>query len=288
MNNLCKEASYYESVGNNVKCLLCPHHCLISEGKSGRCLGRVNHNGILYAENYGKVTSLAVDPMTKKPFNRFYSDNTILTVASYGCNLACRFCQNHHISQCKADYTEYTPQEILNLALHHTVNDNVGLAFSYNEPTVSFEFVRDCFRLVKNAGMQCLLVTNGYLEEKPFQELSDMTDAMNIDLKGFREEFYKDFCHGDLETVKRNIRLAAEKCHVEITTLLIPNGNDSKEEIEAMAKWIAAIDPNIPYHISRFFPRYQMEGTAPTPIDTMEDAAEIASQYLRYVYLGNM
>ncbi|MEG2639787.1 MAG: AmmeMemoRadiSam system radical SAM enzyme, partial [Clostridiales bacterium] len=285
---ITKTAEYWEPCNDKIRCTLCPHQCLIGMGKAGLCLGRKNIDGKLIAENYGRVTSMAVDPMTKKPLNRFYAANTILTVASYGCNFKCNFCQNHSISQQENDYTYYSPKAILDLALHHTINDNVGLAFSYNEPTISFEYVKDCFKLIKAAGLKTILVTNGYLAEKPFGELAALTDAMNIDLKGFNENFYHKICGGDLETVKKNITTAVEHCHVEITTLVIPQLNDDLQEIKAMAKWIGELNPEIPYHLSRFFPRYKMENQEPTPLATMSEAAEVASEYLKYVYLGNM
>ncbi len=281
-------AQYQQKEGDKVRCSLCPSYCLIPEGGRGSCLARKNQDGVLIADSYGKITSMAVDPMTKKPLNRFYSQNTILTVASYGCNLHCAFCQNHEISQNMAAYTYYSPQEILNLALHHTVNDNVGLAFSYNEPTISYEYVVDCFKLIREAGLKTILVTNGFLNPQAFAYLSSITDAMNIDLKSFNPEFYKKVCGGNLDTVLKNIKTAAANCHVEITTLIIPGLNDSMAEIEAMAQWIGSIDKEIPYHLSRFFPRYKMNLKEPTPLDTMDEAAEIASTYLKYIYLGNV
>lgn len=288
MNDMVRQGEYQESQGDKVRCLLCPHKCLISPGKRGKCLARFNRNGILIAEGYAKVCSLAVDPMTKKPFNRYYPQNTILTVGSYGCNLRCTFCQNHTISQQKADYSLYYPRDILNLALHHTVNDNIGLAFSYNEPTINYEYVMDCFKVIAQSGLKTLLVTNGHLNPLPFENLAKITDAMNIDLKGFNQGFYRDICGGDLETVKNNIKTAVKYCHVEITTLVVPGLNDSPEEITSMAKWLGDIDSNIPLHLSRFFPRYKMMDREPTPLDTMDDLAEAASRYLKYIYLGNI
>lgn len=281
-------ASYWHRENDRIRCDLCPHHCLISPGDTGLCLARRNIEGELIAESYGKVTSIAVDPIQKKPLNRYYPENTILTAASYGCSFQCAFCQNHHISQQEADFTFYAPETLRNMALHYTAYDNIGLAFSYNEPTINFEYIRDSYHLIKEAGLKNILVTNGYLEEEPWQELLTLVDAMNIDLKAFTDSFYKRICKGDLATVKRNIRTAAEKCHVEITTLVIPGHNDSIEEITAMAKWLAEIDPEIPYHISRFHPRYQMSDLDLTPVDTLDDAAEAASQYLHYIYLGNL
>lgn len=283
-----KFAAYQQQEGEKVRCLLCPHNCLLAPGQKGFCRARANIDGALIAQSYGKITSLAVDPMTKKPFNRYYPENTILTLGSYGCNLSCQFCQNYSISQCCADYTYYSPEEVLQLALHHTVNDNIGLAFSYNEPTIAWEYVKDCFELMRQRNLKTILVTNGYLHTKPFTELAKLTDAMNIDLKAFTNGFYKNICHGDLETVKNNIKIAAQYCHVEVTTLIVPGLNDSLEEIENMARWLSEIDPEIPYHLSRFFPRYKMTDKEPTPVDTIDDAAEIAARYLKYIYWGNI
>ena len=281
-------AEYRHREGNDIRCDLCPHRCRIVPGETGRCLARRNIDGKLVAEGYGKITSIAVDPIQKKPLNRYYPENTILTAASYGCNFQCPFCQNYHISQQEADFTYYSPERLRDLALNQTLNDNIGLAFSYHEPTINFEYVRDCDRLVKDAGLKNILVTNGYLAREPWEELLKLTDAINIDLKAFTDSFYKKECKGDLETVKGNILAAAKECHIEITTLIIPGLNDSIEEITAMAQWIAAIDPEIPYHLSRFHPRYQMSDMEPTPVDTLDNAAEAASQYLRYIYLGNL
>ncbi|MDO4542745.1 MAG: AmmeMemoRadiSam system radical SAM enzyme, partial [Bacillota bacterium] len=268
--------------------LLCPRQCLISEGKRGNCLARVNRKGVLIAESYGKITSLAVDPVTKKPFNRYYPDNTILTVASYGCNLHCKFCQNHHISQRMADYTYYSPEDVLRLALTHTANDNIGLAFSYNEPGISYEYVEDCFELIKKAGLKTLLVTNGYLNPEAFQALAKITDAVNMDLKAFNPGFYRDICGGSLDIVMENLITAAKECHLQVTTLVVPGLNDSPEEMKALVRWLGGLDPEIPFHISRFFPRYKMTDVEATPIDTIDDMAEVASEYLRYIYLGNI
>ncbi|MEE0776873.1 MAG: AmmeMemoRadiSam system radical SAM enzyme [Bacillota bacterium] len=287
-NSAPHPAEYWHRESGAIRCELCPHACLIPRGKVGFCLARRNVEGQLIAESYGKVTSIAVDPIQKKPLNRYYPENTILTAASYGCNFKCPFCQNHHISQQEADFTFYAPETLRDMALHYTAFDNIGLAFSYNEPTINFEYIRDSYRLVKEAGLKNILVTNGYLSEEPWQELLTLVDAMNIDLKAFSDTFYRGQCKGDLETVKRNILAAVKKCHIELTTLVIPGCNDSIEEITAMAQWIAAIDPEIPYHISRFHPRYEMSDLAPTPVDTLDDAAEAASQYLHYIYLGNL
>ena len=270
-------------------CPVCPHHCLLAEGQTGRCRTRKNREGKIVSINYGKLTSLMLDPIEKKPLRRFFPGSRILSVGSFGCNLACPFCQNYEISMAdsgQAHWQEVTPEALAGLAQEYQSYGNIGVAFTYNEPLVGYEFVRDTARLVRERGMKNVLVTNGCAEPLVLEELLPYVDAMNIDLKGFTGEWYERL-GGDLETVKRFIARAAQDCHVELTTLIVPGENDSEEEMEREAKWIASLDREIPLHVTRFFPQYRMADKAPTPVERVYRLRNTAAQWLRYVYVGN-
>lgn len=282
-------AKYYEKDSEKtVKCLLCPNECRIGEGKSGRCYARKNIGGELAAEGYGKITSIALDPIEKKPLAMFYPGSNILSIGFYGCNFTCRFCQNYHISQCEADYREFTPQQIVDLALDAKRAGNIGIAYTYNEPLTAFEFVYDCAKLAKEAGLKNIIVTNGYINREPMAELLPYIDAMNIDLKAFTDKFYRELCGGSVEPVKQTIALCAKSCHVEVTTLLIPGFNDSDEEIEAIASFLAHISSNIPLHLTRHHPDYKFQEQAPIRRERLFDLVDIARRYLKYVFAGNV
>lgn len=269
-------------------CNLCPHLCDLAEGQTGFCQARTNRNGVIVCDNYGRLTSIALDPIEKKPLARFYPGSMILSVGSYGCNLRCPFCQNYEISMAdKSSQTVYlSPRQLIQKAQELVPQGNIGIAFTYNEPLVSYEYVRDCSMLAREQGLKSVLVTNGTIQKEPLLELLPYIDAMNIDLKGFTQEFY-DMIKGDLQTVKETIVLAAKSCHVEVTTLIIPDENDSEQEMEAISIWLASVNPEIPLHISRFFPKYKMQEKAPTPVDTILRLREIAKKHLTYVYIGN-
>lgn len=270
-------------------CEICFHHCSLDEGQTGFCGARTNINNQIICSNYGKLTAIALDPIEKKPLKRFYPGSHILSVGSYGCNLHCPFCQNSDISQTYKDHlriTEVSPEDLIKEALALRSQGNIGIAYTYNEPFISYEYVYDCSRLAHKNNLKNVLVTNGTVEEKPLLEILPYIDAMNIDLKGFTESFYKKI-GGDLETVKRTITISVKSCHVEITTLVIPRENDSEEEITQIAEWIASIDPEIPYHISRFFPQFRMTDRNATDVNLVYHLADIARKYLSYVYVGN-
>lgn len=270
-------------------CQLCFHHCDLSEGQTGFCRARACRDGAIVPLNYGKVSSLALDPIEKKPLRRFRPGSMILSIGSFGCNLRCPFCQNHEISMCgdgTLETVELSPEALAGKALELRTYGNIGVAYTYNEPLIGYEYVRDCASLIHERGMVNVLVTNSTIEEAPWRALLPLIDAANIDLKGFTPEWYQRL-GGDLETVKRAISLAAEWCHVEVTTLLIPGENDSEEEIRSLAQWSAAINPEIPLHLSRFFPRYRMTDKPPTPVERVYLLADVARKYLRYVYTGN-
>lgn len=271
-------------------CNLCPHHCSLEEGQTGLCRARANKGGEITCTNYGRITSLALDPVEKKPLRRFYPGRWILSVGSYGCNLRCPFCQNCEISM-KGDDSGtafISPEELVEQAveLAGEPRGNIGVAFTYNEPLISFEYVRDCAELLQKAGLKTVLVTNGYICEEPLQKLLPFVDAMNIDLKGFTPQYY-EWLGGDLETVKHTVELSVKKCHVEVTTLVVPGKNDFVDEMEDESSWLASLSPEIPLHISRFFPRFHMEDTSSTPVETVYGLCRTAQKYLKYVYAGN-
>ncbi|HOP12035.1 MAG TPA: AmmeMemoRadiSam system radical SAM enzyme [Oscillospiraceae bacterium] len=269
-------------------CGLCPHHCDIPEGRTGFCRARENRDGKIVCGNYGRLTSLSLDPIEKKPLYRFYPGSMILSAGSYGCNLACPFCQNCEISMAdrNADTVYFSPEMLVERAKRAVPEGNIGLAFTYNEPLIWYEYVRDCAKLLRENGLKTVLVTNGMICLEPLLELLPLIDAMNIDLKGFSQKFY-DLVKGDFETVKQTIALSAQQCHVEVTTLVIPGLNDDPKEIEDEAKWLASVNPEIPLHLSRFFPRYKMNDHRSTPIETIYDLRNIAAKYLKYVFFGN-
>lgn len=265
------------------------HRCSLEPGQKGFCRARINDGGRIVCENYGRIASMALDPIEKKPLRRFRPGSLILSVGSYGCNLSCPFCQNHEISMADRQSVEsaaISPQDLADEALRWKERGNAGVAFTYNEPLVGWEFVRDTAVLVKEYGMDNVLVTNGCAALPVLEELLPFTDAMNIDLKGFDEAYYRRL-GGSLDTVKSFIARAAAGCHVELTTLIVPGENDDPAMMEEEAKWIASVDPGIPLHVTRFFPRYRMQERTPADVESVYRLAEAAGRYLDYVYVGN-
>ncbi len=270
-------------------CQVCIHHCHLQPGQRGVCRARKNVDGQIVCENYGQVTSLGLDPIEKKPLSMFYPGSLILSVGSYGCNLRCAFCQNHEISMTnkeEAAAVYISPQEMSDKALACKPAGNIGVAYTYNEPLVGWEYVRDCARLVRQAGMKNVLVSNGTASPEILDEILPYMDAMNIDLKGFRESYYRKL-GGDLETVKEFIIRSAAACHVELTTLIVPGENDSEAEMEEEAEWIASVGAEIPLHITRFFPRYRMMDKEATQIAQIHHLVDTAGKYLQNVFAGN-
>lgn len=271
-------------------CPICPRKCNLNEGQIGFCRARACINGVVTPINYGKISSIALDPIEKKPLFHFYQGSKILSVGSFGCNLRCPFCQNYQISM--AGFQDITcqnisPRQLTDLALKLAQEPvgNLGVAFTYNEPFIGYEFVRDCCLLLKQVGLKTVLVTNGQINQKPLQNLLPLIDAMNIDLKGFTQKYY-DYVSGDLNCVKQTIATAYDKCHVEITTLIVPTKNDNVEEMEQEAQWIASLSPEIVLHLSRYFPRYKSQIDV-TPLETLLLLQQTAKKYLNHVYIGN-
>jgi len=270
-------------------CQVCMHHCRLKPEQWGICRARKNENGKVVDKNYGQISSLALDPIEKKPLKMFYPGSLILSAGSFGCNLRCPFCQNYEISMTSpkdSTTTFLSPQELAEKALQYQKMGNIGVAFTYNEPLVGWEYVLDTAKLVKEAGMKNVLVTNGTASREVLNELLPFIDAMNIDLKGFREEYYQKL-GGNLQTVKEFIAYAASDCHIELTTLIVPEENDSINEMEEEAQWIASVGEKIPLHITRFFPRYHMQDREATQVQKIYQLAETAKKYLTYVFVGN-
>lgn len=279
------EARHWEKLAERrVRCLLCPHHCSIADGKFGICQGRQNQDGKLYATNYGQTVSVALDPIEKKPLYHFHPGAQILSVAPNGCNLQCPFCQNWTISQKRAP-TEYIAPEAMAALLDRY--DSIGISYTYTEPLIWFEYLMDVCPLVRKRGGKNVLVTNGLIEEGPLRELLPYIDAMNIDLKSIRPSFYRKIVKGDLEVVKRTIEIARRPCHVEITNLLVPTLNDGKEEIAELVDYVAGLGRTSILHFSRCFPQYR-SNLPPTPGETLRFAYECARAKLDYVYVGNI
>lgn len=269
-------------------CQVCPRHCTLAEGQTGFCQARKNTGGQSVCSNYGSITAMALDPIEKKPLRRFYPGSLILSVGSYGCNMRCPFCQNHELSMHGASHLSHTflsPNALAAKALSLKDQGNLGLAFTYNEPCIAFEYVKDTARLVHRTGMKNVLVTNGCVDIWVLEELLPWIDAMNIDLKGFTKEYYEKL-GGNLNTVKTFIERAVSQCHVELTTLIVPGENDGGE-LRDLVSWVAELNPDIPLHISRFFPRWKMRDKEATSVETVYAIAEMARESLKYVYTGN-
>ena len=274
-----------------VVCGTCPRHCRLASCASGFCRARREEGGHVVAANYGRISSIALDPIEKKPLAFFHPGSPILSIGSYGCNFRCPFCQNDDISQHGADEVPCrtaTPEELADLAARlKQERDNLGIAYTYNEPLVGWEFVRDCAREIRKRNMLNVLVSNGCASEGVIAELEQLNEAANIDLKGPSQDYY-DWVGGDFKTVCRTIAMLHEAgCHVEVTTLVVPGRNDSEADMDAIAAFVASVSSDIPLHVTRFFPRWEMADAVPTPISTIHHLADIARRRLRYVRVGN-
>ncbi len=280
------EALYYEKMpGKRVRCRLCPYECRIPPGGKGACGVRQNVDGILYSLIYGKTTSLALDPIEKKPLYHYHPGEQILSLGTRGCNLHCDFCQNWHISQeVDGPMENVTSEEVVQRA---RLLRSFGIAYTYNEPFIWYEFVLDTAKLARQNGLKNVLVTNGFVNPHPLENMLPYIDAMNIDLKAFDEDFYAKVCKGRLKPVLDVIKISAKACHVELTNLIIPTLNDSEGSVRKMVDWIYSnLGPEVPLHLSRYFPCYKMD-LPPTPIETLKRAERIAKEKLKYVYIGN-
>lgn len=280
-----REAKYWRGDGADIICELCPHACRIAEGGTGLCRVRKNVSNRLIAEGYGCITAMQLDPVKKKPLYHFHPNNTILSVGGFGCNLSCPFCQNHELVHSSLRTRGCTPAELAEQAKLYAPKGNVGVAYTYNEPLINYEFVYDCATAVRAVGLQNVLVTNGYINPEPLMALLPLIDAMNIDLKAFGEEFYRR-AGGSLAPVKEAITLAHAHCHIEVTTLVIPEENE--DDIAPLAEWLAGISKDIPLHISRFFPRYKYADRTATPAETIFRLRDTAKRFLNHVYAGNV
>jgi pyruvate formate lyase activating enzyme len=282
-----REAMYYSMEGERADCVLCPWHCHIGPDQVGRCGVRQNVDGALHTLNYAEVTSLALDPIEKKPLYHFHPGAAILSMGTFGCNLSCGFCQNWQISQQRAPSRVVTPSEAVELAKSYVPEGNLGLAYTYNEPFIWYEYLRETAPLIKEAGLVNVLVTNGIVEAEPLEALLPFIDAMNVDIKSMSEKFYLQHCKGQALPARQTVERAFGRTHVEITNLLIPGENDSEEEVQALVDWAAAVSPDLVLHLSAYHPDYEFNAPA-TPPETLQRAFQIAKGKLRQVYVGNI
>lgn len=292
------------SAGGAATCEVCPRHCRLAPGALGACRARRNAGGTVEAENYGRVTSLALDSMEKKPLARFMPGSLVVSVGGYGCNLSCPFCQNYEISQVGeggVGWREVLPEDLAALAADAAARDPrvAGVAFTYNEPLVGWEFVRDAALAARERGLASVLVSNGCAEPGVIERLAPLIDSANIDLKGFSPAFYQACGMPDgtaaLSAVRATIERLAEEpgCHLEVTTLVVPGMNDSEDEVGAIAAWLAGLNGGrgageIVHHVTRFFPRWRMADAAPTPVETLRALADVSRRHLCHVFLGNV
>ena len=289
-----KEAMLYKKTEDSkVSCFLCSHHCLISDGKFGICGVRENRNGVLYTHAYGKLIARNIDPIEKKPLYHFLPGSRSFSVATIGCNFQCGFCQNWQISQATEAKTlgltpkEVSPEEVVNQAKE---SGTESISYTYTEPTIFFEYAYEISQLAKEDGLFNVFVTNGYMTKEAIQTIHPFLDAANVDLKSFRDDYYRKVCKGTLTPVLKSIELMKKlNVWVEVTTLVVPGENDSEEELMKIANFLAGLDISIPWHISRFYPQYKMEDREGTPMEILNQAYDIGkSAGLRYVYLGNV
>jgi pyruvate formate lyase activating enzyme len=281
-----REARHYTKLGDGrVQCRLCPHFCAIEDGSRGKCNLRENRGGTLYALSYGRTVTVHVDPIEKKPLYHFMPGSMILSIGPNGCTFSCVNCQNWSISQERAPTQAIRPEELVALAGE---DGSIGVAFTYTEPLLWFEYIVDVAPMLRERGLKSVLVTNGFLNEEPAREIIPLVDGCNVDLKSMSDDFYRTYCGGRVEPVKRFIEIAASESFVEVTNLVIPGLNDAPEEIESLAVWLAGVSRDIPLHFSRFFPQYRMTDRPPTPRETLDRAYRIAKEHLNHVYVGNI
>ncbi|MGL4292297.1 MAG: AmmeMemoRadiSam system radical SAM enzyme [Bacteroidales bacterium] len=289
------EASFYSKQQNDeVKCNLCPHQCIIKPGRTGICLVRKNFEGKLYSINYGVISSAALDPIEKKPLFNFYPGSKIFSIGSIGCNLKCSFCQNWQIATASElavsrSEKDVAPQAILETALGLVSEGNIGVAYTYNEPTVWYEYMRDIALLVKENNLKNVMVSNGFIEQEPLGELLELIDAFNIDLKGYNNEFYQKNTKSELNPVLETLKaISRHGNHLEIAYLVIPGENDDPDRFLKMMKWLKEnLGEKFVIHINRYFPCYKMSLPA-TPVETLYRLRDIALSMTPHVHLGNI
>ncbi len=287
-----KEALYYKKLKNNsIQCALCPHFCIIEEGKRGKCGVRENQKGTLYSLVYGKPSSVAIDPVEKKPLNHFFPGTKTFSIGTAGCNLKCHFCQNYDLSQSKPEdlpFHDLPPEAVVKEALKNKCH---SISYTYSEPTIFYEYMLDTAKLAKKAGLKNIFVTNGFINPEPLKELCKYIDAAHVDLKGFDEKIYSRTCEARLKPVLETLEmLKKEKIWFEVINLVIPTINDNQKEIRKMCVWLKTkIGADCVLHFSRFFPCYLMKNIQPTPVETLEQAKKTAEKAgLHYVYIGNI
>lgn len=286
------EALFYSKLKDQeVNCQLCPNDCQIEPNSLGDCKARINRNGVLVSEVYGRLEAMNLDPVEKKALFHFYPGTKILSVGTAGCNLHCSFCQNHPLSQCGVSDSKahhfFAPEDLVDLAKQTA--HNIGLAFTYNEPTVNYEFMLSAAINARAAGLHTAMISNGYINPEPLNSLLGPIEAFNIDLKAFSPKFYQSYCKGKLDPVLKAIKqIAGSTCHLELTTLVIPSLNDDLDEFEQLCKWIAnETGSSTVLHLSRYFPGYQLK-LNPTPAETLFRMYDLAKNFLHHVYLGNL
>lgn len=280
--------SLFKESGDKLECLLCPHYCKLATGRSGICGVRKNTGTSIELMTYGVISGYSLDPVEKKPLYHFFPGKSILSIGSYGCNMRCDFCQNYHISQ------NIPEDKMAKMQFEKIINDcqnaenNIGLAFTYNEPIIWFEFIRDVAEKVKNEGMHTVMVSNGFVNPDPLKEITGFIDAFNIDLKAFNNTFYRKLTGSELDPVKKALgQIAGSGKHLEVTTLIIPGENDDEKEMELQTRWMAdELGKDVPFHLSRYFPTYKRDNPTTTE-GSLKNLFEIASDKLDYVYIGN-
>jgi pyruvate formate lyase activating enzyme len=281
-------ATLFKKYDEKLECLLCPHHCRLAIGKTGICGVRKNTGQKIELTTYGVISGYSLDPVEKKPLYHFYPGHNILSLGSFGCNMRCDFCQNFHISQTvpKSLAPEMTISKIIKDAL--STDRNIGIAFTYNEPTVGFEYMRDVALEARKEGLYTVMVSNGYVTSDPLREIIEFIDAFNIDLKAFNNDFYRKLTGAELDPVKNTLKqIASSGKHLEVTTLIIPGQNDSEKEMVSQSEWMAhELGEYVPFHLSRYYPNYRRDNP-PTSEESLKKLFGIASANLEYVYMGN-
>lgn len=283
---MIREALYYSRLEDGrVHCRLCPAECRLKTGRRGICRSRYNDDGRLVTDNFGETVTIAIDPIEKKPLYHFLPTSSIASIGVNGCNLSCRHCQNWHISQENSHTVYIAPEQLPEVA---SQQGSVGIAYTYTEPMIWYEYILEAAPRVKEAGLVNVMVSNGYINPEPLQQLLPLIDAYNIDLKGMRPEFYRRVCRGKMEPVLETIRtLADSPAHLEVTNLVIPGLNDEDKDFHKLGEFLASLNPAIPLHLSAYHPSYKLSNP-PTPRETLLRAHKITRTYLSHVFVGNM